>query len=202
MPTNRLILPEFRIRLKSIPEAFMSLDPLAVSLLPAPVRTRWDPALVQQDLAVLAAFPARLARLVGGVSDPRVLVSTYRAGGWTVTEIVHHLVDSHLHAYLRAKFALCEALPTIEPYDENVWVGTAECTAGSVHDATALLSFLHRRWAALLSGLDEAGWNRAFHHPERGRDITLYEQVASYAWHGEHHLAQAALALGAELPSV
>ena len=178
----------------------MSLDPLAVSRLPEPVRAGWDPAQVKQDLSILAAFPDRLDRLLGGISRVLALGSTYREGGWTVTEIVHHLVDSHMHAYMRCKFALCETRPTIQPYDENAWVGTPECKLEHVFGATVVLSFLHMRWVVLLSALDEAGWNRAFHHPERGRDIPLFQQVATYAWHGEHHLAQAALALGVKLP--
>ena len=179
----------------------MTLDPLAISRLPAPVRTHWDPILVQQDLSLLEAFPDRVTSFMGGVTKITALGSTYREGGWTVTEIVHHLADSHMHAYMRGKFALCEALPTIMPYDENTWVGTPECTLENVFGATVLLSLLHSRWVALLAGLDEAGWNRAFHHPEHDRDIPLYQQVATYAWHGEHHLAQAALALGLELPA-
>jgi hypothetical protein len=179
----------------------MSLDSLSVSRLPAPGRTHWDHALVQQDLSILAAFPDRLTSLLGGATSVLALGSTYREGGWTVTEIVHHLADSHMHAYMRCKFALCEALPTIMPYDENAWTATPECTPENVPGAAALLSFLHSRWVALLSGLDEAGWKRASHHPEHGRDIRLYQQVATYAWHGEHHLAQAALALGVDLPA-
>ena len=178
----------------------MILDPLAVSRAADPERRRHDPALVQQDLSDLEWFPRRLSRLLAGV-EPGRLLATYREGGWTVTEIVHHLADSHMHAYLRTKFALCEDLPTIKPYDENAWVTTPECAAEQVRGAAALLSSLHSRWTALFSGLDEAGWNRAFHHPERKRDIPLFQQVATYAWHGEHHLAQAALALGIELPA-
>ena len=178
----------------------MILDPRSASNLPMPLRSHYDSRQVELDCAVLAGFPARLAKLVDGVSADR-LGSTYRQGGWTVAEIVHHLVDSHLHSYLRCKFALCQNHPAIMPYEENDWVRTGECGAEEVVCALGLLANLHQRWSKMLRSLDEGGWTRTFHHPQSRRDFALYQQVAIYAWHGDHHMAQAAQALGKELPA-
>ena len=38
--------------------------------------------------------------------------------GWTVRQVVHHTVDSHLNAYLRFKRVATEENPTILPYDQ------------------------------------------------------------------------------------
>jgi hypothetical protein len=178
----------------------MTLDPLAASQQPRPVRDAWDPANAKQDLAIIAALPGRVSRLLEGVGT-QSLGARYREGGWTVAEIVHHLVDSHLHSYLRCKYALCENHPSIVPYDENTWVATPECSADGVPEALDFLASLHARWIRMMSGLDETGWHRTFHHPERNRDFTLFQQAGLYGWHGEHHLAQAAMALGRPMPA-
>jgi len=178
----------------------MTLDPFAASKQPRPVREVWDPDHASRDLAVIAALPGRLSRLLEGVQASG-LGSRYREGGWTVAEIVHHLVDSHLHSYLRCKYALCENHPSIVPYDENVWVGTPECSTEAVGEAVEFLARLHARWIRMMTGLDEVGWRRTFHHPERNRDFALFQQAGLYGWHGEHHLAQAAMALGKAMPS-
>lgn len=160
---------------------------------------RFDAVLVQEALGSIEALPGCLQRLLRGV-DEAGLGARYREGGWTVAQIVHHLVDSHLHSYARCKFALLEETPTIKPYDENRWVETPECGAEQVGEALELLEHLHHRWVRMLAGLAMPQWERSFHHPERGETIVLYRQAGVYAWHGEHHLAQAALALGKQLP--
>ena len=52
-----------------------------------------------------------------------------------------------------------------------------------------LLEALHRRWVLLLRGLGPAEWEVRYLHPEHGREWTLDEALAMYAWHGEHHTA-------------
>jgi len=175
-------------------------DPSVISLLPMPTPGRFDPARVAESVSTVASFPSRLAGLIAGMESDR-LASTYREGGWTVTEIVHHVVDSHLHSYMRCKYAICEDVPKITPYEENDWVRTPECGGETVPDALLLLELLHRRWVRFFRGLDEAAWNRTFHHPGSGRDFAVFQQVEIYAWHGDHHLAQAAMALGKAFPS-
>lgn len=177
----------------------MTQDPSAIARLPMPTPDRFDPVRVADHLATLASYPARLAGLVGGL-DPYRLQATYREGGWNVTKIVHHVVDSHLHSYMRCKYALCESTPTIAPYEENDWVRTPDCSTETVADALVLLAALHRRWTTFFRGLDQASWLRRFHHPGSGRDFALFQQVEIYAWHGDHHLAQAAMALGKVFP--
>jgi hypothetical protein len=176
-----------------------SRDPIEVSRIPSPTRPGFDPGLVSNDIALLGAFPERLRRFLEKI-PPEDMRQSHRPGGWNVVQIVHHLVDSHLNAYTRTKFALVESVPTIKPYDENAWVSTPECTVDDIHLALHLLHALHARWEHLYASLDEAAWSRSFFHPERNVEIRLYEQVADYAWHGEHHLAQAAIALRRELP--
>lgn len=177
----------------------MPLDPIAAARIPEPIRPAFDPVALLADLGEIARFPDLLREVVSGATS-QDLSRTWREGSWTVAQLVHHVLDSHLHSYARCKFALCETNPSIKPYDENLWVATAECTATSVEETLDMLELLHRRWVRLLSDLDEGSWSRSFHHPERKRDFVLYEQAGIYAWHGTHHLAQACVALGVAMP--
>ena len=45
------------------------------------------------------------------------LAKQYREGSWTVRELVHHLADSHMNAFVRFKLALTEENPTIKLCD-------------------------------------------------------------------------------------
>ena len=135
----------------------------------------------------IAILPAHLRETVEGMDDA-ALDTPYREGGWTVRQVVHHLPDSHLQAYVRFKLALTEEAPTIRPYDEAAWARLPDAVA-PVADSLDLLDALHRRWVALLETMDEAAFHRTYVHPEHGRVFTLETALALYAWHGRHHLA-------------
>ena len=142
----------------------MPIDPVAASRIPEPHRSTFDRAVALADLQEIARFPGLLREVVAGASE-QDLSRTWREGSWTVAQLVHHILDSHIHSYTRCKFALCETNPSIKPYDENPWVTTPDCTPASVEETLDLLELLHRRWVRLLTGLDESAWNRSFHPP-------------------------------------
>lgn len=138
----------------------------------------------------IAALPAELRTLVQDLSD-RQLDTPYRLGGWTVRQVVHHLPDSHVNAYVRTKLALTEEAPTIKPYDQEAWAGLPDAGSEPPEVSLRLLEGLHARWAAMLRSLDEPALLRALHHPEVGT-ITVGWIIQSYAWHGSHHHAHIA----------
>jgi uncharacterized damage-inducible protein DinB len=152
-----------------------------------PKTDRLDSAQREETIARVAALPARLRSAVGGLDD-RQLDTPYRNGGWTVRQVVHHLADSHLNAFVRFKLGLTEERPVIKPYDEVRW---AELPDSRLPIAASLeiLDGLHARWTALLREVPDTAWRRVIHHPEQGRDIPLDELLGMYAWHGDHHLA-------------
>ncbi len=104
-------------------------------------------------------------------------------------QVVHHVADSHLHAFARFKLALTEDTPTVKPYDEARWATLADVTDVDAKVSLTLVDALHRRWATLLRTMTDADFQRAFFHPEFGRALTLQESLARYAWHGQHHVA-------------
>lgn len=135
----------------------------------------------------IAETPAALREAVAGLNDAR-FDTPYRPGGWTVRQVVHHLPDSHMNAYVRWKLALTEDNPTIRPYDEAAWATVADTANTPPEVSLALLEALHRRWVVLLESLDARDFARPLQHPEHG-SITLDWMLQLYAWHGRHHVA-------------
>ena len=131
--------------------------------------------------------PAKLRVAVQGLS-PQQLETAYREGGWTVRQVVHHVPDSHLNAYVRFKLALTEDEPTIKPYMEDRWAELGDSRSTPLEVSLALLDSLHIRWVRLLRSLKPEDWKRAFRHPELGI-VSLEKNLALYSWHGRHHVA-------------
>ncbi len=135
----------------------------------------------------IAALPAEVRRAVDGLGPER-LDTPYRPGGWTVRQVVHHLPDSHLNAYVRMKLALTEDAPTVKTYEEARWAELPEARTAPVEISLALLEALHARWTLLLRALAPGDFARSFRHPDLG-PVTLDHALALYAWHGRHHVA-------------
>jgi len=131
--------------------------------------------------------PATLAAAVDGLDESQ-LDTPYREAGWTVRQVVHHVADSHINAYVRFKLALTERDPTIRPYDQPAWAQLPDASRTPVGLSLDLLTPLHKRWVEMLRSIDEAGWKRTFRHPELG-SVTLPWNLGLYAWHGRHHTA-------------
>lgn len=138
-------------------------------------------------IARLEAQPAALREQVEGLSDAQ-LDTPYRPGGWTVRQLVHHVADSHINAYLRVKLALTEDSPTVKPYDQDAWVQLADIT--TVHPSVSLGLFeaVHQRLLAVLHAARPDDFRRPLIHPENG-PMTVDDVVNMYAWHGDHHVA-------------
>jgi len=135
----------------------------------------------------IAEAPARLRAAVAGLTAEQ-LDTPYRPGGWTVRQLVHHVPDSHLNAYIRFKLALTEQEPAIKTYDEARWAELADTRAVPVEVSLDLLENLHRRWVALLRALSAADFEKTVLHPDHGV-INLNQLLGIYSWHGRHHTA-------------
>ena len=143
-------------------------------------------------LSTLDGAPARFRGLVAGLSDAQ-LDTPYRPDGWTIRQVVHHVPDSHLNAYIRMKLALTEDEPRITTYMENRWAELLDSRDVPIETSLVLLESVQERWVALMRSMTDAQWKRAYVHPEQGR-YPLDLQAALYAWHGRHHVAHIARA--------
>ncbi|HAL57050.1 MAG TPA: putative metal-dependent hydrolase [Bacteroidetes bacterium] len=140
--------------------------------------------LIQQ----IADAPAKLRDAVNGLNDQQ-LDSPYREGGWTVRQVVHHLPDSHLNAYVRFKLATTEQEPTIKTYEEHLWAELSDAKSAPIEMSLMLLESLHKRWLLFLQSLKPEEFARTIKHPESGL-MNLDRLLQLYAWHGRHHVAQ------------
>jgi len=146
------------------------------------------PARRKGWISEIAEAPAQLRSAVHRLTEAQ-FDTPYREGGWTVRQVVHHLPDSHLNAYVRFKLALTEHNPTIRPYEEARWAELPDTTGTPIGVSLMLLEALHRRWVVLLRAMQEQEWSRTFFHPEHQKTFSLDRVLALYAWHGRHHVA-------------
>jgi uncharacterized damage-inducible protein DinB len=119
----------------------------------------------------------------------RELDTPYREGGWTVRQLIHHVADSHMNAYVRWKLALTETEPTIKPYEEKAWAELVDARTLPVSVSLQLLRALHERWISMIRGMREEDFARTFKHPEHPGAQTVDWMLFLYAWHGRHHAA-------------
>jgi hypothetical protein len=141
----------------------------------------------RRSIDIIESTPAKMRAAVKGLADKQ-LDTPYRPDGWTVRQLVHHVPDSHLNAYIRFKLALTEDVPTIKAYDEQLWAKLEDSKSTPIETSLTLLESLHGRMTVLLRSLKPADFARKFNHPERG-PMTVDSLLALYAWHGPHHVA-------------
>lgn len=135
----------------------------------------------------IAATPVAFRAAVNGLDDKQ-LDTPYRPGGWTVRQVVHHVPDSHMNAFIRFKLALTENTPTIKPYDEAAWATLEDARSTAIETSLSLLDALHDRWTRVLRAMTTTDFRRSLVHPENG-ELTLDDLLAMYEWHGRHHTA-------------
>lgn len=172
---------------------------------PAPVLNSLSDQERTEFIQQISELPIKLKEAVSGLTDQQ-LDTPYREGGWTVRQVVHHVADSHINAYVRLKLVLTEDQPTIKPYAEALWAELPDSCL-EITSSLSLLEGLHIRWVHLFQQLSAEQWKLAYLHPElqvaddqqgdwakafqadeAGR-VSLEGVLVTYAWHGRHHTA-------------
>lgn len=125
--------------------------------------------------------------------DEAMINTPYREGGWTIKQLIHHVADSHMNAYIRFKLALTEDTPVIKPYKEKLWAELQDTQNLPVNISLTLLHALHARWYEVLRHLTREQWERTVMHPEHNKEMSLWYLLGMYSWHGRHHVAHAML---------
>jgi hypothetical protein len=121
--------------------------------------------------------------------DAAHLEEPYRPGGWNSRQVVHHVADSHINAFIRIKLALTEDNPTIKPYDQDAWVLLSDAQNVPINVSLTLLHAVHTRMLAVLQSIKENEWQRTVEHPEYKTKMSIWYILGLYAWHGKHHTA-------------
>ncbi|SHG69203.1 DinB superfamily protein [Chryseolinea serpens] len=146
------------------------------------------------NLAQIEKLPAEVEKIVNSLTADQ-LDMPYREGGWTARQVVHHIADSHMNAYIRFKWTLTEETPLIKAYEEKQWALTPETTLDPVI-SVVLLKALHTKWTALIRLIPVTDLKRSFIHPDTKKNVPLDRLTALYAWHGNHHLGHLKIVAG------
>ena len=142
----------------------------------------------QEWLIDIANLPQHLENAMLNLDEAQVN-TPYRPDGWTLKQLVHHVADSHMNAYIRFKLGLTEVNPAIKPYDEAAWALLSDTQNLPFNISLTILHAVHARWVEILKHISEEEWNRTVFHPEHKKEMTLWHLLGMYAWHSLHHTA-------------
>ena len=128
---------------------------------------------INASIAILKAFPSALKELLSQCSTED-LDQPYRPGGWTIKQLVHHLADSHMHSYMRCKYAFLEDTPTIKGYEERDWAEKSPDAHNLAIEASLqILEGIHQRWTYFFEQLSAEDFEREYAHPERTENFSF-----------------------------
>ena len=138
-------------------------------------------------IAELEALPGNLRNAVEGFErrSAEPAVSPRRLDA---RQVVYHIPDGHLSAYMFFRLALTEQEPTIKPIEETAWAELPDAKSGPIEPSLALTDALHRRWVMLLRSLPDEDFKRSFRNPGHGV-VSLDWTLGYFAWHSRHHVA-------------
>lgn len=149
----------------------------------------YPPEMQDEWIAAIEALPQWLDVCIENL-DAEQLNTPYRPGGWTPVQVIHHIADSHMNAYIRLKLTLTEDSPVVKPWDEKAWSLLPDVSTVPVNISITLLHALHRRMGQTMRNMSPEDWERTYYHPEHERYVPLWELADLYAWHGRHHMEQ------------
>ena len=143
---------------------------------------------IQSAVSEIASFPEQLTETLR-LLKPEHLETKTLPGVWNVAQVVHHVADSHMNAFIRMKLALSEDVPIIKPYHEGLWAEMKDSTDVPAEESLSILVSLHRRWTVLFRSLTPEEWKKEFYHPDNKRKVNMEDMVGMYVWHGKNHMA-------------
>lgn len=151
------------------------------------VPTSYDDAFKKNAIENFKLLPVQLKELCSNLSDEQ-LVGRYRPEGWSVKQVIHHLADSHMNAFIRIKLAVTEENPIIKPYLEKVWAEMPDANNNDIASSILILQGVHNRLVTLFQNLKAEEWDCKVFHPESKREMSVNFLMALYSWHCNHHL--------------
>ena len=142
----------------------------------------------KNPLAVQRATPARLARLVRGLSRTQ-LRRRPAPGKWSINEIVAHLADTELVGGYRIRTILGKHRAPIQAFDQDVWAARGRYNRVDVRRALERFRVLREANLALIRSLSPRRLQQYGMHAERGKE-TIAHIVRMFAGHDLNHLGQ------------
>jgi hypothetical protein len=141
----------------------------------------------KEKIRAIRTLPSELSEAINGLNQEQ-LDTPYREGGWSPRQIVHHIADSHLNAFVRMKLILTEEQPMFKTYDQDAWAAMHDYTY-DIAPSVAIVSGVQERMANLLEDASEEDLTKSANHPDNGV-MTLQNLLDLYAVHGRNHVEQ------------
>src|SRR6188472_1707711 len=96
--------------------------------------------------------PGLLEQAISNLDEHQLNIP-YRDDGWTSRQVIHHVADSHMNAYVRFKLTLTEDTPPLKPYEEQIWAELIDGKTGDPATSLGILDGVHHRLHRLLTSL-------------------------------------------------
>ena len=142
----------------------------------------------KDPLKLQAAAPARLAKLLKGVS-PAKTRKRPAPGKWSIAEIVAHIADTELVGGYRIRAILGAPGTQIIGFDQDVWVTALHYDKRDWKKSFEQYRALREANLALLKSLTPEQWKQHGVHNERGPE-TVETIVKMFAGHDINHFQQ------------
>ena len=130
-------------------------------------------------------------QLLSSISDPAIFDKRDGGDGWTISEVLGHLVETEAGFFDRAKLTIETYNPQLPYSDPNQTVIDKGYANQNAMDIFQKWQANRVPYLAYLRSLpeDDATWERAAQHPKRGA-FTLTDQLMLAAWHDTNHIHQ------------
>jgi hypothetical protein len=148
----------------------------------------------KQPLAVQAATPKKLERLIKGVPTAK-LRKRPAPEKWSVSEILAHLGEAEIAGSFRMRLILGSPGTPVAAFDQDAWVISGHYEKRDPRQSLELFRTLREANLALLKSLTPEQWKHYGIHSERGQE-TVEHIVRMFAGHDLNHLAQIEAILG------
>lgn len=142
----------------------------------------------EQDRFELNAIVPRLQQVVDDLPVSR-LHMPYRPNGWTPQQIIHHMADNDMNAFIRLKRGITETEPQASSYRQDLWAELNDYKETPVSVSIQLLQAIHFRMDKVLESLTEADYEKKLKTNVLG-SITVDTAIQRFIWHNHHHTAQ------------
>jgi hypothetical protein len=137
---------------------------------------------------LLAAAPAKLAKLVKGVT-PSKARKRPEPDRWSIAEIVAHVADTEIVGGYRMRAILGAPGSQIIGFDQDAWVTALHYEKRNVQKALDQYRAFREANVALLKTLTPAQWKQYGVHNERGPE-TIETIARLFAGHDLNHFEQ------------
>jgi len=142
----------------------------------------------KQPLAVQAATPKKLERLIKGVPASK-LRKRPAPDKWSVAEILAHLADAEIVGGFRIRLILGAPGTPIAAFDQDSWVTSGHYAKRDPRKSVEQFRMLREANLALLKSLTAEQWKHYGMHSERGQE-SVEHIVRMFAGHDVNHLGQ------------